>query len=121
MLTLDLPSTMTQYGTPHEWLGSYRKQTTPRPWSTPIFDPTLGGLYDDIPLPFDDTNRRSHLGSSFQNGYYGYARRAIRMALGSPVSGALSVLRCADGTLTGRRAALVRSLRDSIAVLGSNP
>jgi hypothetical protein len=92
-------------------------------WSRMIyaaFDPTLSGLYGNIPLSIDDTNRTSHLGSSFQTGYYGYVQKAVRMALGVPVSGAYAVLRCADGTLAGCRAALIQSLRDSVNALGPN-
>jgi acyl-homoserine lactone acylase PvdQ len=93
-------------------------------WSRMIhaaFDPTLSGLYDDIPLSIDDTNRTAHLGSSFQSGYYGYVQRAVRMALSEPVNGTYSVLRCADGTLAGCRTALIQSLRDSIDALGPDP
>jgi hypothetical protein len=85
------------------------------------FNPTLSGLYGNVLLPLDDDNRHAHLGSSFQGGYYGYLQKAFQMALGEPVQGRYRVLRCADGTLAGCRAALLSSLRAAISQLGGDP
>jgi hypothetical protein len=104
-------------------------------WWAPLihsmFDPLLGGLYDTVPgtgcgvqpcpLAFDDVNRAEGLGSAFQNGYYGYVDKAVRMALGRPVEGRFRVLKCADGTLAGCRAALRRGLSAVVAKLGTDP
>ena len=59
-------------------------------------------------------------GSAFQGGYYGYILRVLEMALGE--SGApYQQLRCAGtGTPADCRAALVASLRDTIADLGTD-
>ncbi len=86
-----------------------------------IFDGQLQGLYGSIPIPFDDANRLTGLGSSFQDGYYSYVDKAVRMAMGSRVRGRYRVLRCADGTLAGCRAALRASLEKVIGALGPNP
>jgi acyl-homoserine lactone acylase PvdQ len=84
------------------------------------FDPTLNGLYGNILLPLDDDNRHAHLGSSFQGGYYGYLQKSFQMALGERVQGRYRVLRCADGTIAGCRAALLSSLQAAIDQLGPN-
>jgi hypothetical protein len=59
-------------------------------------------------------------GSAFQGGYYGYILRVLEMALGE--SGApYQQLRCAGtGTPADCRAALVASLRETIADLGTD-
>ena len=85
-----------------------------------VFDRQLGGLYDTIPVAFDDTNRAEGLGSAFQNGYYGYMNKAVRMALDRPVVGRFRALRCADGSLAGCRNALRSSLAAVLAALGSD-
>ncbi len=86
-----------------------------------IFTATLTGLYEFIPLPLDDPNRTGHLGSSFQKGYYGDVLDAVKMALGQPVARPFKVLRCADGTEAGCRAALTQSLQDAVNELGPDP
>jgi hypothetical protein len=86
-----------------------------------IFDRRLDGLYHAIPVPFDDTGRTDHSGSSFLDGYYGYVQTAVRMALGEPVARSYRALRCANGTAKGCRKALRASLRDTVQALGSNP
>jgi acyl-homoserine lactone acylase PvdQ len=93
-------------------------------WWEPLihaaFDPLLDGLYDSVPVAFDDENRFEGLGSSFQNGYYGYLDKALRMALGRDVEGRFHVLECADGTLAGCRKELRRSLTKVVAQLGTD-
>lgn len=69
-------------------------------------------IFDDHPGP---------VGSAFLSGYYGYVEKSVRMAAGEPVSGRYRVLRCADGTRGGCRAALIRSLRGAIEELGPDP
>ncbi|MBI4260264.1 MAG: penicillin acylase family protein, partial [Actinobacteria bacterium] len=86
-----------------------------------VLDPSLDGLYEHVPSRFDDGNREAGLGSAFQGGYYGYVEKAVRMASGGRVDGRYEVLRCADGTRRGCRAALVESLREAIAALGPDP
>jgi acyl-homoserine lactone acylase PvdQ len=86
-----------------------------------MFHPELSRLYRSVLLPFDDRNRRAHLGSSFQSGYYGYVSRTIRMAFGLPVRGRYRVLRCADGTRAGCRRAVRQSLAAAVKALGPDP
>lgn len=86
-----------------------------------IFDAHLAGLYDAIPLPFDDRGRENGGGSAFASGYYGHVQKALRLALGGPVAAPYQVLGCADGTTDGCGAAVAQSLRDAIAALGPDP
>lgn len=82
-----------------------------------IFDDELEGLYGFIPLSFDDGNRRAHIGSAFQGGYYGHLQKALRQALDPPSVGApYSVLSCGS-SLGGCRDALKASLLDAVAAL----
>jgi acyl-homoserine lactone acylase PvdQ len=85
-----------------------------------MFDGQLDGLYDLAPIPFDDTGRFDHVGSSFINGYYGYVQKALQMALGLHPKHPYRVLRCADGTLKGCRKALRASFTKTIADLGED-
>lgn len=88
-------------------------------WFEPMIDATLGPqldpYYGDIPMGFD--NEPSEIGSAYQGGYYGYLKKAFLMATGGTVSAPFSVLKCADGTEAGCRAALVASLQDAVAEL----
>lgn len=83
------------------------------------FDGTLRGLYGSIPLIFDD--HPGPVGSAFLSGWYGYVEKSVRMAGGHRVPGGYRVLRCADGTRAGCRAALIRSLQGAIQKLGRDP
>ena len=93
------------------------------PMITTMFASTMGqgDLFAQFPMAFDDENRTLGLGSSFQDCYYGYVQKAVQMALGDPVSQPYAVLRCADGTLAGCRAALAASLREAVDALGPDP
>jgi hypothetical protein len=77
--------------------------------------PQLSPFYGDIPLGFD--NEPSDIGSAYQSGYYGILKKALLMALGQPVTDPYDILKCADGTEAGCRAALVGSLNDAVADL----
>jgi acyl-homoserine lactone acylase PvdQ len=77
--------------------------------------PQLSTFYGDIPLGFDD--EPGAIGSAFQSGYYGLLEKTFLMALGAPVDDPYEVLKCADGTDTGCRAALVASLGDAVTDL----
>jgi acyl-homoserine lactone acylase PvdQ len=79
------------------------------------FGPQLDGLFDLIPLGFDD--KPSSVGSAYQSGYYGYLQKAFRMVLGEPVASPFEVLRCADGSADGCGAALAESLSEAVAIL----
>jgi hypothetical protein len=81
-----------------------------------VFDDELAGVYDLIPLPIDDPNRREHVGSAFQEGFYGLVAKALRQALGLPVGAPMSVLSC-GGSLDACRSALRDSLLSAVAAL----
>lgn len=78
------------------------------------FDGQLGGLYDLVPMGFDDAP--GPIGSAYIEGYYGYLKRTFAMALGTAAV-RYTTLRCADGTAAGCRAVLVASLGDAVAAL----
>jgi acyl-homoserine lactone acylase PvdQ len=88
-------------------------------WYEPMiraaFGPQLGGLFDLIPVGFDD--EPSSIGSAYQSGYYGYLQKAFRMALGEPVTSPFEALRCADGSTAGCGAALAESFSEAVAIL----
>lgn len=88
-------------------------------WFRPMIEATVGPqlspFYGDIPLGFD--NEPSDIGSAYQSGYYGLLKKSFLMALGQPVTDPYDVLRCADGTSPGCRAALVSSLDQAVADL----
>jgi acyl-homoserine lactone acylase PvdQ len=84
-----------------------------------VFDGQLAGLYDLVPLQFDDAPSNSNLGSAYQNGYYGYLKRALRQAAGRRGAGRYQVLRCADGKRAGCAAAVQSSLRAATDALAA--
>jgi hypothetical protein len=85
-----------------------------------MFDREMGGLYSAAPLVFDE-RPAGRSGSSYAAGYYGQVLKALQMALGEHVSKPYRVLRCADGTLAGCRAALVASIALTVKKLGGDP
>jgi acyl-homoserine lactone acylase PvdQ len=77
------------------------------------FQPAVGaGVFDAVHdrQEFDDHNRDDHVGSSFQNGWYGWAEKDLRTLLGEPVEGAYSERFCGSGDLARCRRALLDSL-----------
>jgi acyl-homoserine lactone acylase PvdQ len=80
------------------------------------FDPQLGGLYGAVPMGFDDGNRRNHIGSSYQDGYEGYLRKAFRARLGTHVGAPFTELACGTSA-EDCRARLKVSLLDTVAAL----
>ncbi|MGD2271947.1 MAG: penicillin acylase family protein [Desulfobacterales bacterium] len=80
-----------------------------------VFGPQLDGLFNLIPLGFDD--KPSSTGSAYQSGYYGYLQKAFRMALRVPVDSPFEELRCADGREIGCGTALAESLSGAVATL----
>ncbi|HZP40978.1 MAG TPA: penicillin acylase family protein [Candidatus Binatia bacterium] len=82
-----------------------------------VFDPQLGGLYDQIPLAFDDAPG-SHVGSAYQAGWYGYLVRTLRAARRKKGIH-YRVLHCADGTKRGCATAVASSLAAAVAELNA--
>jgi len=88
-------------------------------WIEAQFGPTLGeNLYAEVTAarPIDDTHRRNHDGSAFQNGFYGYAHKDLRTVLGRRVKGRYARTFCGRGSLRRCRIALRRSLKAALAV-----
>jgi hypothetical protein len=77
------------------------------------FDAELATVYGLIPMGFDDAPSNSHVGSAYQDGYYGYLDKMLRQAVGRRVRGRYRGLRCADGTRGGapRRCARACTMR----------
>jgi acyl-homoserine lactone acylase PvdQ len=80
-----------------------------------VFDGQLGGLYDLIPIGLDDAPG-SHVGSAYQEGYYGYLLRVLRQVRRKKGI-RYAVLRCADGTKNGCGSAVASSLAAAVAEL----
>ncbi len=86
-----------------------------------MYKPVLGStLYDKIQgvvgLDNAPNNHGAHLGSAYQDGWYGYVHKDLRKLLGDPVQQAFSRGYCGNGNLTQCRTALVDSLKAALAV-----
>jgi hypothetical protein len=57
-------------------------------------------------------------GSAYQEGWFQYMKRVLQMALNTPGHTSYRQLKCADGTLTGCRAAVLSALDLALADLG---
>jgi hypothetical protein len=92
-------------------------------WIAAEFRPVLGRkLFESIQtineLSNDPNNHGDHLGSAWQNGWYGYARKDLRTVLGARVRGRYSRTYCGRGSRSRCR----RVLRASLAqALPANP
>jgi acyl-homoserine lactone acylase PvdQ len=89
-----------------------------------IFEPRMGEAmfkaYDDdflpdVPNSFHSQSH-SHLGSSWEDGWWGYMQKDLRTVLGRRVRGAWSVRFCGFGRLRRCRAAVIASLQDALKV-----
>ena len=79
---------------------------------TDFFDAVQGVLgFDNEPH-----NHGDHLGSAYQDGWWGYVSKDLRRLLGQPVSDPFSRTYCGGGSLTACRDALRQALADAIAV-----
>jgi acyl-homoserine lactone acylase PvdQ len=88
------------------------------------FRPVLGNaaferLAETVDFDNEPNNGGAHLGSAYQDGWYGYARKDLRTVLGRKVRGRYSRTYCGRGSLKRCRAALRRSLRAAIKVPAS--
>ena len=86
-----------------------------------MFKPSLGpALFDKIAgrigIDNEPNNHGAHLGSAYQDGWYGYVNKDLRRLLGDDVKGPLSRGYCGDGALAACRAALADSLEAALAV-----
>jgi acyl-homoserine lactone acylase PvdQ len=85
------------------------------------FRPTLGEaafkqLSDTVDFDNEPNNGGQHLGSAYQDGWYGYTRKDLRTVLGRKVRGPYSRVYCGNGSLKRCRTALRRSLRAALAM-----
>jgi len=89
-------------------------------WLHAEFEPTLGkelfsGVEGMLGLDNAPNNHGQHLGSAYQDGWYGYAKKDLRTVLGQKVKGKYSRKYCGKGKLSRCRSALAASLKDAIA------
>jgi acyl-homoserine lactone acylase PvdQ len=90
-------------------------------WVAAEFKPSLGKrLFDAIrvinELSNDPNNHGDHLGSAWQNGWYGYVSKDLRTMLGRRVRGRYSRTYCGRGSRKRCRTALAASLKEAQAV-----
>ena len=86
-----------------------------------MFKPALGeDLYNKMVaragIDNHPNNHGAHLGSAWQDGWYGYVNKDLRRLLGQNVQGPLSRGYCGNGNLAACRAALLSSLDAALAV-----
>jgi len=91
-------------------------------WLKAEFAPRLGSklfteLGDDYQFSNQPNNNGDHLGSAYQDGWYGYVNKDLRTMLFEPLKGHYAVRYCGGGNLTRCRAAL----RSSLAAAADEP
>ncbi len=88
-------------------------------WWNPMLDGVLDEILElPVPMGRDDGNRRGHLGSAFQSGWYGWTDKALRQALGDAPGSPLDEIACGDGTAAGCADVLEASLVAAAEALG---
>jgi acyl-homoserine lactone acylase PvdQ len=85
------------------------------------FQPVLGRsafrqLSDTVDFDNEPNNGGQHVGSAYQDGWYGYARKDLMSVLGRKVRGPYSRVYCGRGSLKRCRTALRTSLRSAFSV-----
>jgi acyl-homoserine lactone acylase PvdQ len=91
-------------------------------WMRAEFQPTLGPtLFATLPHGQDNApnNHGDHLGSAYQEGWYGYAKKDLMTVLGQPVKEPYARTFCGKGDLKACRTALRQSLKQALAVPAS--
>ena len=91
-------------------------------WLEAEFRPTLGRtIFDTLPHGQDNApnNHGDHLGSAYQEGWYGYAAKDLRTVLGRHVEEPYARTFCGKGDLADCRRALRQSLAAALAVPAS--
>jgi acyl-homoserine lactone acylase PvdQ len=84
-----------------------------------MFDAGSGDAIDNLHLELDDGNRRAHIGSSFDDAFYGHVNKDLRQVLGLPVSDPWSRTYCGGGVLAACRTALWAAMSQAAADLES--
>jgi acyl-homoserine lactone acylase PvdQ len=88
-------------------------------WLQAQFEPTLGPtIFQTLPHGQDNSpnNHGDHLGSAYQEGWYGYAAKDLDTVLGHPVQEPYARTFCGKGDLKACRTALRQSLKAAVAV-----
>jgi acyl-homoserine lactone acylase PvdQ len=85
------------------------------------FEPSLGRnafrqLEETVDFDNEPNNGGQHLGSSYQDGWYGYSRKDLMTVLGRKVRGPYSRVYCGRGSLKRCRAVLRSSLKAALDV-----
>ncbi|HZO59483.1 MAG TPA: penicillin acylase family protein [Solirubrobacterales bacterium] len=85
------------------------------------FEPEMGSAFFDAVhsvLAFDNepNNHGQHLGSAYQDGWWGYVSKDLRRVLGQSAADPFSRTYCGNGSLTACRDALRQALADAIGV-----
>jgi acyl-homoserine lactone acylase PvdQ len=91
-------------------------------WLEGQFRPTLGQtIFETLPHGQDNApnNHGDHLGSAYQEGWYGYVAKDLRTVLGEPVKQQYARTFCGKGDLADCRTVLRRSLKAALAVPAS--
>jgi acyl-homoserine lactone acylase PvdQ len=91
-------------------------------WMKAEFQPTLGPtIFATLPHGQDNApnNHGDHLGSAYQEGWYGYAKKDLMTVLGQPVDEPYARTFCGKGVLADCRTALRQSLKAALAVPAS--
>ena len=88
------------------------------------FEPEMGTAFFDAVHgvhAFDNepNNHGEHLGSAYQDGWWGYVSKDLRRVLGQSVTDGFSRTYCGSGSLTACRDALRQALSDALAVPAS--
>ena len=90
-------------------------------WISGEFSPTTGNAFfsqaSGINEPDNQPhNHGDHLGSAYDDGWYGYVNKDLRTALHMPVKGRYSRLYCGRGSLKRCRAMLARTLAQAVQI-----
>ena len=90
-------------------------------WLKAEFAPRLGSkLFDELAADYtfsnDPNNHGDHLGSAWQDGWYGYVFKDLRTMLFERVRGRYALRYCGNGSLARCRAALTSSLAAAVDV-----
>lgn len=80
--------------------------------SKPLVDQLQGAIGFDNP----PNNGGAHLGSAYQNGWYGYAQKDLRTILGEKVRGKYGRIYCGKGKLAACKAMLERTLKQALGM-----
>ncbi len=88
-------------------------------WMRAQFEPSLGeGLFAALvqahELDNEPNNHGDHVGSAYQNGWYGYAHKDLRTVMGLKVKRRYSKRYCGGGKLARCRAALTEALAKAL-------